>query len=56
MNDQQILLKEPDAVFDEIIIFYKYPLGSRASWFPAVDFVTMRRGKQLCLSAQQFLI
>ncbi|XP_021767732.1 uncharacterized protein LOC110732122 [Chenopodium quinoa] len=55
-DSNQVLLKDPDAISHEIISFYKSLLGTRAPWLPAVDLVTMRRGKQLSFVAQSYLI
>ncbi|XP_021767733.1 uncharacterized protein LOC110732123 [Chenopodium quinoa] len=52
----QVLLKDPDAISHEIISFYKSLLGTQAPWLPAVDLVTIRRGKQLSSVAQSYLI
>ncbi|XP_021745407.1 uncharacterized protein LOC110711338 [Chenopodium quinoa] len=51
-----VLLKDPDAISHEIISFYKSLLRTQAPWLPAVDLVTMRRGKQLSSVAQSYLI
>ncbi|XP_021749468.1 uncharacterized protein LOC110715207 [Chenopodium quinoa] len=46
-DSNQVLLKDPDVISHEIISFYKSLLGTHAPWLPAVDLVTMRRGKYL---------
>ncbi|XP_021766230.1 uncharacterized protein LOC110730713 [Chenopodium quinoa] len=51
-----VLLKDPAAVTTEILDFYKSLLGTKAPCLPAVDLVTMRRGKKLSSYAQQFFI
>ncbi|XP_021728495.1 uncharacterized protein LOC110695590 [Chenopodium quinoa] len=55
-DSNQVLLKDPDAISHEIISFYRSLLGTQAPWLPAVDLVTMRRGKQLSSTAQSYLI
>ncbi|XP_021736151.1 uncharacterized protein LOC110702704 [Chenopodium quinoa] len=52
----KVLLKDPDAIFHEVISFYKSLLGTQAPWLPVVDLVTVRRGKKLSSIAQSYLI
>ncbi|XP_021765919.1 uncharacterized protein LOC110730423 [Chenopodium quinoa] len=55
-DSNQVFLKDPDAIFHEIISFYKSLLGTKAPWLPVVDLVTIRRGKQLSSISQSYLI
>ncbi|XP_021765923.1 uncharacterized protein LOC110730426 [Chenopodium quinoa] len=55
-DSNQVFLKDPNVISHEVISFYKFLLGIQASWVPAVDLVTMRRGKQLSSFAQSYLI
>ncbi|XP_021732888.1 uncharacterized protein LOC110699669 [Chenopodium quinoa] len=56
IDSNQVSLKDPDSISNEIISFYKSLLGTKAPWLPAVDLVTMRRGKQLSSITQSYLI
>ncbi|XP_021767725.1 uncharacterized protein LOC110732115 [Chenopodium quinoa] len=55
-DSNQVFLKDPDVISHEIISFYKSLLGTQAPWLPAVDLLTMRRGKQLSFATQSYLI
>ncbi|XP_021743989.1 uncharacterized protein LOC110710034 [Chenopodium quinoa] len=45
-----------EQVAGEISKFYKKLLGQRATWLPAIDMATMRRGEHLSVYSQQFLL
>ncbi|XP_021745343.1 uncharacterized protein LOC110711272 [Chenopodium quinoa] len=55
-DSNQVFLKDTDAISQEIISFYKSLLGTKASWLPSFDLVTMRRAKQHSIDAQIYLI
>ncbi|XP_021741178.1 uncharacterized protein LOC110707475 [Chenopodium quinoa] len=52
----QVLLKKHDEIKQEITGFYKNLMRYRAPSLPAVDLVTLRKGKQLSKESQQTLI
>ncbi|XP_021741304.1 uncharacterized protein LOC110707584 [Chenopodium quinoa] len=53
--EDDVLLKDPMLIENEIVGFYKGLLGSSASYHPVVDLATIRRGSQLSSSSIDIL-